>query len=626
VEIRNGSSAAAAAHDPCRRLRSQLALIVARGGLRPDEPAVRHAGIDWDYATLVDNAQRIATGLVASGVQPDAIVALSAERTPLGLAAILAVLQVGAAYLPLDTGYPPARLAMMLQDARPDLLLSADDTLAATAPQIPRRTLAQLMAQQARPPLLGDGALAYVLFTSGSTGRPKGVAMTRRCVGALIDWHRHHPRLGLPARTLQFAPLAFDVSFQEILSTFAVGGTLVLPSDDERRDPHALLALIRNERIERLFLPYVALQALAEAALQEGEAPDSLRDVITAGEALRITPAIRALFTAVPQAVLHNHYGPTEAHVVSAHELAGDPRAWPELPPIGRALPHVQMRVVDADGNALAASVEGELLLGGDCLAAGYVHRADLTAQRFVILDGQRWYRTGDRVREGADGAFDYLGRCDEQIKLDGYRIEPAEIEAVLCRHSAVAEAAVVAVGGDADRRLVAHVVPRRMPAADEALIAELRAHCGAELAPYLVPQRFAVTAALPLTSSGKIDRRELARAAAAPAPQWPADAPLPRQLDALWRQLLGLDVIDADSNLFDLGARSITVVRALTELRQHGFRTLTAAQIYEHPSIARLAAWLAGDAPPPVADAALRGERQRAALTRFGPRTESSL
>lgn len=626
MDIRNGSPAATAAHDPCRRLRSQLALIVARGGLRPDQPAVRRDGVDWDYATLVDQAQRIAAGLVAQGVQPGAVVALSAERTPPGLAAILAILQVGAAYLPLDTGYPPARLAMMLQDARPDLLLSADQALAAAAPQVPCRTLAQLLAQQARPPLLGDGALAYVLFTSGSTGRPKGVAMTRRCVGALIDWHRHHPRLGLPARTLQFAPLAFDVSFQEILSTLAVGGTLVLPADGERRDPHALLALIRRERIARLFLPYVALQALAEAALQDDDAPDSLRDVITAGEALRITPAIRALFAQLPQAVLHNHYGPTEAHVVSAYELAGDPQAWPELPPIGSALPHVQMRVVDADGSTLAAPAEGELLLGGDCLAAGYIHRADLTAQRFVMRDERRWYRTGDRVRVDAHGVFDYLGRCDEQIKLDGYRIEPAEIETVLCRHATVAEAAVVAVGGDADRRLVAHVVPRRMPAADEALIAELRAHCRAELAPYLVPQRFVVTAALPLTSSGKIDRRELARAAAAPAPQWLDDAPLLRQLGELWRRLLGLDAIDADSNLFDLGARSITVVRALTELRQHGFRSLTAAQIYEHPSVARLAAWLGGDAPPPVADAALRGERQRAALARFGPRTESSL
>ncbi|HVH34512.1 MAG TPA: amino acid adenylation domain-containing protein, partial [Tahibacter sp.] len=426
MDIRNGSSAAAAAHDPCRRLRSQLALIVARGGLRPDEPAVRRDGVDWDYATLVDQAQRIAAGLVAQGVKPDAVVALSAERTPLGMAAILAILQVGAAYLPLDTGYPPARLAMMLQDARPDLLLGADEAIAATAPQIPRRTVAQLLAQQAQPPLLGDGALAYVLFTSGSTGRPKGVAMTRRCVGALIDWHRHHPRLGLPARTLQFAPLAFDVSFQEILSTLAVGGTLVLPSDGERRDPHALLALMRRERVERLFLPYVALQALAEAALQEGDVPDSLRDVITAGEALRITPAIRALFANLPQAVLHNHYGPTEAHVVSAHELAGDPQLWPELPPIGSALPHVQMRVVDAQGSTLAAPAEGELLLGGDCLAAGYIHRADLTAQRFVTLDERRWYRTGDRVRVDAHGVFDYLGRCDDQIKLDGYRIEPA--------------------------------------------------------------------------------------------------------------------------------------------------------------------------------------------------------
>ena len=614
----------AATDDSRSCLRSQLALIIARGGMQPYTPAVRRGAGSWDYATLAENAQQLAAGLIARGVQPDDVVALTAERTPLGIAAILAVLQAGAAYLPLDPGYPPARLAMMLEDARPRLLLSNDDAHGATSPDLPRCAVAQLMADEAQALPLVDGDLAYVLFTSGSTGRPKGVAMTRRCVGALIDWHRGHARLGRAARTLQFAPLAFDVSFQEILSTLTVGGTLVLPTDEERRDPYALLALIRREGIERLFLPYVALQALAEAVAQEGAAPASLRDVVTAGEALRVTPAIRALFAALPDGVLHNHYGPTEAHVVSACELDGDPAAWPELPPIGSALPHVRMCVVDAELRALDAPADGELLLGGDCLAAGYIHRPDLTAERFVTLAGERWYRTGDRVRADARGIYDYLGRCDEQIKIDGYRVEPAEIEAVLCRHASVAEAALVLVDADAGKRLVAHVVPRAALVADEVLIGQLRAHCGALLPPYMVPQQFALSAALPLTPSGKIDRRELARAATVPPPRWPEDAPLALQVGELWRQLLGLDAIDADSNLFDLGARSITVVRALTELRRHGFRALSAAQIYEHPSVARLAAWLGGDVQPAVpADLVNRGERQRAALARFAPRTE---
>jgi amino acid adenylation domain-containing protein len=468
----------------------------------------------------------------------------------------------------------------------------------------------------------GQGALIYVLFTSGSTGRPKGVAMRSEAIAALVAWHQAHARLGLPARTLQFAPLGFDVAFQEILTSFATGGTLVLASEAERRDPYALLDLIEREHIERVYMPYVALQALAEAVAAAGKAPSTLRDVITAGEQLRITPAIRALFGALHGSVLHNHYGPTEAHVVTAHELVGDPGAWPELPPIGRPLPHVRIRLVDEAEQVVEGAAEGELLLGGTCLAAGYIQQPELTRERFIERDGARWYRTGDRVRDAGDGELHYLGRVDAQIKLDGYRIEPAEIEAVLCRHPAVAEAAVVASGDSAGRRLIAHVVPRDAQAADDAIIAELRAHCHAQLAPYLVPQIFVLVPLLPLTASGKVDRQTLADAHADTAPVWPQSLPLPQQLAALWRQLLGLAEIDPQANLFDLGARSLTVVRALTELRRHGYRKLTAAQIYEHPSVAKLAACLAASTAAPAADAGarLRGERQRAALHRFAP------
>jgi aryl carrier-like protein len=309
--------------------------------------------------------------------------------------------------------------------------------------------------------------------------------------------------------------------------------------------------------------------------------------------------------------------------VVTAHELDGDPAQWPELPPIGRPLPHVKVRLVDASLRDVDAMAEGELLLGGDCLAAGYIHRPDLTAERFIELDGERWYRTGDGVCDVGDGVLAYRGRLDQQIKLDGFRIEPAEIESVLGRHPGVAEAVVVAVDDARGRRLVAHVVPRDAQADETALVGELRAR-GEELLPvYLRPHAFVVLPLLPLTASGKIDRRALANANAAAPLQWPQDAPLPEQLRGLWQQLLGLAEIDVRQNLFDLGARSLTVVRALTELRRRGFHTLSAAQIYEHPSVERLAALLSGApaAVPSSADESARGHRQRAALARFAPR-----
>ena len=590
-----------------------------------------------DNAALRGRQRALAGAMSAAGVEPGSVVAIVAERTPDTVAAILATLGLGAAYLPLDPQYPRERLAMMLEDARPTLLLGRANLLPVFASNgiavlpldsVPADTVSAL------PPVMEDpGALAYVLFTSGSTGRPKGVAMRRGPLARLIDWHVAHPRLGTPARTLQFAPLGFDVSFQEIFSTFATGGTLVLPSDAERRDPYELLGLLERERVERIFLPYVALQALAEAVAAGGVVPRMLRDVITAGEQLRVTRAIRALCSALPGCVLHNHYGPTETHVVTSHELSGDPANWPELPPIGRALPHVRVRVVDAQGDDVAGDAEGELLLGGDCLAAGYIHRPELTAERFIEQSGERWYRTGDRVRNAGDGVLDYRGRLDDQIKLDGYRIEPAEIEVVLCRHPAVAEAIVVAMDAMAGKRLVAHVVARDAQADEASLATRLREHCEAALAPYLVPQAFVLHAALPLTASGKIDRRQLARGSDETTLAWPAHAPLEQQLAGMWQQLLGLDALAIDANLFDLGARSLTVVHALTELRRHGYRSISAVQIYEHPSVAKLAALLRAQAscaapefaapeiPTPDTALASRAENQRSALSRFARR-----
>jgi amino acid adenylation domain-containing protein len=527
---------------------------------------------------------------------------------------MLAIVANGAAYLPLDPNYPQERLSVMIEDAQP-LLAVVDKPLQARLPEggvyVPREALSGNAREHWS--VKRSGALAYVLFTSGSTGRPKGVAMRTASVAALLEWQRAHARLGKPARTLQFAPLGFDVSFQEIFSTLQTGGTLILPTAAERRDPWALLELLQRERIERLFLPYVSLQALADVA-QDACVP-CLADVITAGEQLRITPAIRAWFATLPECVLHNQYGPTETHVVTAYELHGAAAFWPELPPIGAALPHVRTRlahVSDEVGN------EGELLLGGICLADGYIGRPELTAARFVEIDGERWYHSGDRVRRSGSGEFEYLGRLDEQIKIAGHRIEPAEIENVLCRHSAVAQAAVVAEERRGGRRLVAHIVPHALNAGDvvEKL---LSAYCAAMLPEYLRPQAFKTHIALPTTPSGKLDRLALAQTQTPVTDiRWSDDVPLRDQLIELWQHLLGIKGLDTPADVFELGARSLDVVQALTELRRHGHR-VTVAQIYEHPTIAAQLQLLGEPSPPNAqADVDPRAQQQRAALTRL--------
>lgn len=597
---------------------SLLAPWLAQAG--SSAPALRAGELQLSHAQLLARVAAHTAALRAAGVQCGDVVALPAERAIETIAAMLACIACGAAYLPLDLDFPPARLAAMLDDAAPRCFYAS---ATAQAPTGIARIEPAAAITVAVVPELTAGELAYVLFTSGSTGRPKGVAMRSAALAGLLAWHLQHPRLGRGARTLQFAPLGFDVSFQEIFTTLAAGGCLVLPSDAERRDPYALLALLARERIERLFVPHVALQALAEAVAAGGVLPAALRDIITAGEPLHVTPAIRALFVALPGAVLHNHYGPTETHVVTAHELDGDPAQWPAAPPIGRALPHVRTRIVDAALVEVAAGAEGELLLGGACLAAGYIHRPELTAERFILLDGTRWYRSGDRVRDVGGGVLDCLGRLDDQIKIDGFRIEPAEVEAVLADHDAVAAAVVVACDAPAGRRLVAHVVARDAHADPHALALALQAHCAASLAAYLVPQAVLMHAALPLTASGKVDRRALAATSATEPLQWREDAPLVEQLRELWQHLLGVARLDVHANLFDHGARSLLVVAALTELRRHG-HVLGAAQVYEHPTIAAQAAVLAAPAAAAGGSEAdpARAAARRAAFTRFGARS----
>lgn len=590
-----------------------------------DEIVLVAAGVRLDDDALGQRIDALVSQLRRHGITQAHHVGIALRSRLDGVIAILACRAIGAAYVPLDPDFPIARLLVMLEAAQPALVIVDAGTRSAFAGNT---ALIDINAATAADnvtvasPVAGSDPLAYILFTSGSTGLPKGVAMLAAAVDKLIHWHTTHPRLGKPARTLQFAPLGFDVSFQEIFSTRASAGCLVLPDDAERRDPYALLALLERERIERLFLPYVGLQALAEAVAAGAAAPISLRDVITAGEQLRITPALRALFTALPGCVLHNHYGPTETHVVIAFELGTDVAAWPELPSIGLPLPHVRVRIVDGECMDVAIGNEGELLLGGDCLAAGYVNAPELTRERFIENDGARWYRSGDRVRAGASGELEYLGRFDTQIKIDGFRVEPSEVEVVLGQNAGVAEAVVVAAMVGGALQLVAHIVPRRLDTDEALFIDALRGHTLKHLAPYLLPRQFLIHAALPLTPNGKIDRRLLAQSADEQPLVWPEDASLEVQVTLMWQQLLGTQSIAADDNLFDRGARSLTVVRALTHLRRHG-HVLSAAQVYDRPTIAGQLAVLGShdQRDAAVSAAGQRGERQRAALNRFGPR-----
>ncbi|MCY1059147.1 non-ribosomal peptide synthetase/type I polyketide synthase [Nannocystis sp. SCPEA4] len=562
------------------------------------------------YEDLERRANRLAQHLCALGVGAGSLVGVVATRTPTTFVAVLAILKAGGAYVPLDPSYPAQRLAYIVEDAALRWIF-ADPTAAVELPPHAAILVAPESSHHAsaeRPRVnVGADDLAYVLYTSGSTGRPKGVAMGHGALRNLVQWHLDDPRLGRPARTLQFASLNFDVSAQEFLTTWAAGGTLVLVSEETRRDAPALWHLIERQAIARLFVPFVFLQHLAEAAATLARVPTTLVDVVTAGEQLKISPAIRGCFARLPACTLHNHYGPTEAHVVTAHVLSGPVEAWPNLPPIGHAIANTRIYVLDARQRPVPPGVTGELYIAGVALARGYLGRPELTGERFVAdpwSPGARMYRTGDLARRTNDGTLEYVGRADAQVKLRGVRVELGEIEAVLAEDPAIAgAAAIVREDVPGDRRLVAYVTARASAPLD---IPALRTRLRARLPEVMLPAAFVELPGLPLLPSGKLDRRALPlpvreRAVNADHNQSPRTA-LEQTIANIWCEVLRVDHVGLDDRFFDLGGHSLLLAQVRAGLARALGRELGIVDLFRHPTVRSLAAHLDGrrdDAAP---------------------------
>ena len=619
-------------------------LVEAQAVRTPGAVAVLAAdGTPLTYGELDRQANHLAHHLVAMGVAPGAVVGIHAARTPRAMIALLGVLKAGAAYLPLDPAYPRERMAMMIQDGGVDVLLSQGDT-AWRSPQSTVRVVdldddgitggdassGASSDASSGASAISSGAIdlglpvtadqcAYVIFTSGSTGRPKGIAMGHAPLTNLIAWQLGDSRVSEPqARTLQFSPLSFDVSFQEIFATWSAGGTLVLIPEELRRDPPGLLRLMVERRVERLFLPFAALQQLAEAAVTEAILPP-LREVITAGEQLLVTSAVVAWFARMRGCSLHNHYGPSESHVVTAHTLTGDPAGWESSPPIGRPITNARIRILDHAGRPVPIGEAGELYIGGPVLANGYVGRADLTAERFIAdpVDPSAGivYRTGDLARWREDSAIVFLGRADSQVKLRGYRIELGEVEAALLRHPEVREAAagVCEIAAD-DHRLVAYVVA---PGAAPGFPVELRRDLATRLPDHLVPSAVVLMERLPLTPSGKIDRRALpapvADRAQLSAPYVAPRTPLEATIAATWREIIRAGQVGIDDNFFELGGSSLHAVRVHAHLHVALGRDFPLLALFQYPTVAALARHLAAEGEVEVVAPGLRMAQERA-------------
>ncbi|HYG62594.1 MAG TPA: amino acid adenylation domain-containing protein, partial [Thermoanaerobaculia bacterium] len=593
----------------------------------PDRPALHWQEGTLTYGELRRRVDGLAIHLRRLGVGPEVPAAVFLDRRPELVAGLLAILAAGGAYVPLDPVYPRERLSLTLEDCQAPVVLTRSG-LVDRLPPGPETVLLDV------PQGVGDGTgpreaatagnLAYLIYTSGSTGRPKGVAIEHRSAVALLDWAGElFPDADL-AGVLASTSICFDLSVFEIFLPLARGGTIVLADS-------ALDLLAMGDET-----PVTLINTVPSAAaeLTRGRSlPAGVRTLNMAGEP--IPPALVARLAAEPRlGRVFNLYGPSEATTYSTWErVAVESDGTPRSPAIGRPIAGTSAYVVDRGQRPVPSGVPGELWLGGAGLARGYLGRPELTAAGFVPdpfggEPGARLYRTGDLVRRLPDGRLDFLGRIDHQVKVRGFRIELGEIETVLARHPQVAGVTVAvreAKGGaPGERRLVAYVVPR--DGAGDLGIQELRGFVRQALPEFMVPSDFVALRTLPLTPSGKVDRKALPEPGALRlGPETVYAEPksaLEQTVATVLREVLGIERVGLNDNFFDLGGHSLRLVRVAAVLEERLGRPVQVLDLFRSPTVALLcAAWATSEAPaaPPVPEASAEELEQRADDRRQG-------
>lgn len=568
-----------------------LTELIERGLRLDNGPALIADDLRLTHDELEQRTRALARQLRAAGVGSEDIVAIAIPRSGALVVALLAVLRAGAAYLPLDTEHPPARIQRILASARPRLVLAAQDCSELIA-DVPVLEISQWHTQSNEPLSRGPIApdhLAYVIYTSGSTGEPKGAMIEHRAIVNRLEWMRQHYDFTTVDRILQKTPATFDVSVWEFFLPFLCGASLVVAPPGSHRDPLMIARLIREYGITTAhFVPSMLAAFLGEPSVKGLQ----LRRVFCSGEELGAD--LRDRFHTLVSAELHNLYGPTEAAV--------DISWWPAGPddgsrpvPIGFPVWNSRLYILDGQMRPVPPGVGGDLYLAGVQLGRGYLGRPDLTAERFVsdpFVAGERMYLTGDVARWRRDGAVEYLGRSDGQVKIRGLRIELGEIEAALMSASGVRQCGVIVREDLGVKRLVAYVVATAGAAVDT-----LRAHVLTRVPDYMLPAAFVLLDALPTTSNGKLDRRAL------PAPDFvdvgssePATA-TERWLAKLYAEVLKLPTpVSATADFFSLGGDSLLAVGLMNRIRQGGRRDPGLGALFEQPTVAALAAIIDAD------------------------------
>jgi amino acid adenylation domain-containing protein len=571
-------------------------LISQQARENPDHIALDGNSMRLTYGELDDRANQLAHRLKELGVAPNTAVAVCVRRSPLAALASLAVMKAGAAYLPIDPNYPRERISFILSDSRVPIVLS-DSTVAGKLLEgnwrlllldredLAGRTPGALEASEVCP-----DNLAYVIYTSGSTGTPKGVEITHKNLLNFIFWRRNAYALTANDRTTQFTSFGFDAAVGELWPPLAAGASVVFTPEEVRSSPELLKDWLIDQEITLTFAP----TPLAERLIRlDWPANTKLRLLLTGGDTLHHYPRSGLPF------VFINEYGPTETTVVATSGYVPPENGNPlQRPPIGRPIDGAEIYIVDELLNLVSRGEIGELCIGGAGVGRGYVNSPELTAKKFVPdpfinTPSARMYRTGDRARWLTDNEIEYLGRVDDQIKIRGYRIEPNEIIAVLDTHPAVQASAVIARQDGMDSQsLVAYIVvtnPQHRPT-----VTELRDLLLSQVPDYMIPAIFVVLPDLPLTSHGKLDRKALP----------PPDASntlsdesylaprtvLEEKLSALVANLLGVDQVGVNDNLFLIGGHSLFGTQLIARLRENFGVELPLRGVFESPTPALLA------------------------------------
>lgn len=583
------------------------ALVAEQAHKTPDAPALADAHIELTYRQMRDQVIALANLLRERGVKPGDSVAVALPRSVFLTLALHAIVEAGAAWLPLDTGYPDDRLHMMLEDARPSLLITTDDQLPrfSDVPDLTTLCYGELLPAQGSEPLnlSTPEQTAYIIFTSGSTGRPKGVMVGQTAIVNRLLWMQNHYPLDARDVVAQKTPCSFDVSVWEFWWPFIAGAKLVMAEPDAHRDPLAMQQFFARYGVTTThFVPSMLAAFVASLTPENAHCCTSLKQVFCSGEALP-TELCRE-WEVLTHAPLHNLYGPTEAAVdVSWYPAFGDALAAVSgnSVPIGFPVWNTGLRILDAMMRPVPFGVAGDLYLTGIQLAQGYLGRPDLTASRFIadpFAPGERMYRTGDVARWLDNGAVEYLGRSDDQLKIRGQRIELGEIDRAMQALPDVAQAVAhacvfnqaAATGGDA-RQLVGYVVSNSgLPLDRDALLDALKA----QLPPHMVPVVLLQISELPLSANGKLDRKALplpilSSKASGRAPETETEIAVAQAFSAL----LGCEVNDIEADFFALGGHSLLAMRLAAQLSRAFSRKVTPGQIMVASTVNQLSTLL---------------------------------